>query len=154
MKNRGSTDEPSAPQSGGDKDKQISLADIRKVTRDSYNLANKMGTLLSEKYDFDSLEKIRIAYSLAFEHHYQPVDEVLADPALDALSAVRNVIIHAGGCADEEYCDRMKSVPGIPALKPTQRLELDGEWVVKLITPVFTLGCRLLTNVSKWIKNH
>jgi hypothetical protein len=136
------------------KDKQISLPDIHKVTKGDFNLANKMGTLLREKYEFDSLEKIRVAYSLAFAEHSHDIDDVLADSSLDALSAVRNLIAHNAGYANQEYLDRMKSVPGIPPLELKQRLELNGEWVVNLIGPIRRLGYALLTNVTRWIKNH
>ena len=48
--------------------KQIPVDAIRSITDGSFDLSNKMGSLLRLKYDFSNLGEARAAYSSAFWH--------------------------------------------------------------------------------------
>jgi hypothetical protein len=80
-------------------DMMISIKRIHDITNGKYDLALKMGDLLKSRVAFTRLWDIRRAYSRAFdaakldEGVVAGVDGALADKALDALAAVRNVIV-------------------------------------------------------------
>jgi hypothetical protein len=133
-------------------DEKVSLADIHRITKGDFKLDRKMGLLLRENFEFDSLEKIRVAYSRAFGKESGAVDEVLSDPALDRLSSVRNLIAHRAGFCDHEYCARLRYVPGLPSAKPGERVSLDGKMIAQMMNEVVSLGARLLSNVTNWVR--
>lgn len=136
----------------------VTLGMICKVTKGSYNLSDKMGTLLIEagRVQFTSLEAIREAYSLAFSENGRrartdKIDTTLAAKELDALSAVRNLIVHKAGKADSMYLDDRKSAPSAPKLEENEKLQLDGEVCQSLIMPVLKLSVDLINAVDIWL---
>ena len=139
-------------------EKQISLAELQKVSGGTFNLAEHMGDLLRDGYKFTTLSGIRAAYRAAFsekEKRARPenIDLILADKSLDALSAVRNLIVHKAGVADSAYLDDTKSAPSAPHLKIGQKLNLGAMDVCNLISPVVNHSVALMRAVDKWIEN-
>jgi hypothetical protein len=130
----------------------VSLNDIHEITGGSLNLGVHMGDLLRKSYDFDSLDSIRLAYSAAFSKRSADIDQILSDPALDRLSAVRNVIAHGAGRCDQDYEKKQAFLHNLPPLTLGERLELVGDQVVDLISPVSKVSTDLITKVSEWIK--
>jgi hypothetical protein len=166
MKSKAATNKDSADQSGQDMSRQekemtIPIVKIHNVTKGKYDLRAQMGTLLKSKIEFTRLSSIRRAYSLAFDQEkldanmVNSIDSALADGALDALSAVRNLIMHNAGKADGKYDERRKAASDagilIPALSVGQRLQLDGEIVKSLTTPVVECCMKIITSVDAWI---
>ena len=75
-----------------------------------------MGTVQREQLELDSLKGIREAYSRAFDKPFEKdIDESLADRDLDTLQAVRNLLVHRAGIADQKYLDRKDKFPGCRA---------------------------------------
>jgi hypothetical protein len=70
-----------------------------------YNLSNKLGTVLINKFDFNSLSGIKGAYSSAFPKS-TTIKNSLANKALIKVEAKRNVIAHRSGLIDAEYCKK------------------------------------------------
>lgn len=128
--------------------KIISLDDI---SRYEFNVANKMGTILRTKFDFASLAGIREAYSSAFNERSAQIDTALADESLDALSTVRNLIVHRDGQADAEYVKKTKFLKSIPTVEIGQHLFLPGDVVVGLLKPAISAANRLLIAVDEWL---
>src|SRR3954468_982458 len=86
-----------------DKRVHLNLLEMHK-----YDVTRNMGTILRQRYGFDSLRGIREAYSCAFSRKYNEIDRALLDDALDILSTLRNVIVHRASIADREYERRLK----------------------------------------------
>jgi hypothetical protein len=134
-----------------DRDKSVSLSELEKF---KYDLSQHMGTILKRKYNFDRLEEIREAYVAAFEGDGNEVIDVLKHPSLDALSAVRNVIVHNGGIVDEDFLQKTQYLPE-QILKPLgEFILLDGLIVASLVRPFMTNGWNLIGAVDNWLKRH
>jgi hypothetical protein len=127
---------------------------LSQVERYKYNISDKMGTILSEKFKFDRLDGIREAYSLAFCNAADEVDAALTDRALDALSQTRNLIVHRAGLVDRRYYDQTKKLPlalkgeiGAPIL-------LDGEVIKALVEAGIDRCNHLIVAVDDWLGKH
>jgi hypothetical protein len=138
--------------------KEFALADVRRLTDQSYDLSKCLGKLLRTRFKFISLKGIRKAYSVAFSEKIRArptgtkaIDAALSDKSLDALSVVRNVIVHSGGTADQCYETDCKGVPLAPQLKRGEKLELDGELCVAILDQTMDCCKNLLTAVDDWL---
>jgi hypothetical protein len=138
--------------------KQVTVGIMCKITRGKYDLADKMGQLLAEakRVQFVALESIRESYSLAFSEkvkRYRPerIDAALANTALDALSAVRNLIVHRAGVADDEYVGNQWCLPASLQLKNKDKLLLDGGKCQTLVSPVIGICVELIQAVDSWL---
>lgn len=139
-----------------DLEKSISLADISRLTRGSFDIQKQMGSILKSRFKFSSLDGIRRAYSSAFSEKEKcarsdDIDISLSDQALDALSAVRNLIVHKAGIVDAVYLDDIKSAPNAPHLAEGSRLGINGDMVCNLIQPVMTCCVNLIRSVDTWL---
>lgn len=110
-----------------------------------------MGSLLRSKFNFSSLDGIREAYASAFDTAAAEIDHALIDKSLDALSAVRNVIVHRDAIADSEYTRKTKFLSSLPTATIGQHLLLDGDIVVRLLKPAITAANQLLIAVDNWL---
>lgn len=137
----------SAPQAGTEP-KSIRLD---AVSRYDFDVANKMGTILRSKFEFSSLDGIREAYACAFDKNSAQIDRALTDKSLDALSAIRNVIVHRDACADAEYVQKTKFLSTLPKASVGQHLLLDGEIVVRLLKPSISAANQLFIAVDDWL---
>ena len=142
-----------------DPGKMIAIKAIHNATKGSYNLSQSMGDLLRGKMDFTSVQGIREAYSLAFRQRKQKkafrsmvaaVDAALSDTAIDALAAVRHVIVHKAGTVDESYRRDHRKLPAALRVKAGQ-VPLDGDNVKNLIEPVAACSVKLLTAIDGWL---
>ena len=126
---------------------------LNRVQQYQFDLRTKMGTILRDRFNFSRLEGIREAYSVAFFENSTQIDTALSNNALDALSAVRNVIVHRSAIVDLEYRERARNlhIPNAEAGKP---LLLDGETVVRLIRPALKCSTNLLSSVDDWISGN
>ena len=79
------------------------------------------------------------------------MDSALADKSLDAMSAVRNVLVHKGGIADQVYVDDRVAAPAAPALEIGEEIQLDGKVVRDLIVPFLSSCTRLISAVDAWL---
>jgi hypothetical protein len=137
-------------------DKVVSLRDIHRLTRGSYNLTGKVGDLLRDRFKFTTLQGIREAYSSAFSDkekraRTKAIDDALASKDLNTLSAVRNLIIHKARVADIEYTEKVKNAPPALRLKKGETLRLDGAICRSLIDPVVESSMKLITAVDSWL---
>jgi hypothetical protein len=139
-------------------DKSIPLGLMCKITSSDYNFSKSMGNLLveAERVKFTSLREIRKAYSLAFPDNVRRaksarIDTALANRGLDALSAVRNLIVHKAGKCDSDYIEDCKSSPTAPRLKEGETLQLDGELCQALIDRAINVGIELVNAVDSWL---
>jgi hypothetical protein len=132
-------------------DRRISLSWLQS---NNYNLSRKMGTVLKEQYHFDSLSEIRRAYSDAFPRTVPKVHSALSDKALDAISLIRNVLVHNGGIIDREYLDGVAHLPPEAIGPLNSPIKLDGPLVGEIVGPVLKIGYDLVTSVDQWLATH
>lgn len=149
------------------------LADINKVTfsetrdpdggkqiplwlleRHGYDLRGKMGTLLRERLKFDSLLGIREAYNAAFSIDGTKVTTALGHDSFDALSCVRQVLVHRAGKADAEYVRKSTPLALAPKTQLDNIIELDGQVVANIFLAVFPKVIELFTAVDDWLVEH
>jgi hypothetical protein len=144
------TSQPTRPASKDDSERSIPLSFIQ---RHNFQISDKMGTLLKPKVEFARLAGIRAAYVQAFSEDYAQIDSIIADDCLDALSVVRNLLVHKAGLADDEYVRRAQNL-SVPKLKVGTLIRLDGDTAVSLIKPVFDIGKKLVAAVDSWLEKH
>jgi hypothetical protein len=132
----------------------ITISDLTSLTRGNYELADKMGTLLRRRFRFTILEGIRAAYSEAFCKDCERIDECLSSHSLDALAALRNVVVHKAGIADSEYTKKAKAFAELPQTNELQPIVVSAELTRDLINPVIQRGSALLLAVDEWLTNN
>jgi hypothetical protein len=120
-----------------DQKKQVGLQWLQKY---GYDASKKMGTIQKERYQFDSLSGIRSAYSEAFFEDYKEIDSAINDRQLDALSVVRNNIVHNGGIIGHQYLKRRSILPPHAVGNVGDPIPIDGEFVSSLIRPAILNG--------------
>jgi hypothetical protein len=140
----------------GDGEKTVRLKLLHDLTRGTFDLSSRMGDLLKGRFNFSVLEGIRRAYSVAFDESIgapmvAAVDGALAHHAIDALSAVRNLLVHRGGVADEVYVKVSRRAHAAPRLDLGQRLQLNGETVACLIDGVVASCLDLFVAIDLWL---
>jgi hypothetical protein len=137
----------------GDSKKQISLVILQKH---DYDLRDKMGTVLKEKLGPRGLQDIRRGYRLAFSKNGKTIEDALASQSLDQLSAVRNVLVHQGGKADQDFCDRVAQVEfkHYAGIQPGAPVGLNGEIILEVIDPAIRTSVELIRTVDGWLKTH
>jgi hypothetical protein len=97
---------------------------------------------------FDSLMKMRAAYSCAFKVPSASIDDALCDQSTEALALVRNLLLHKAGIADDRYIKAAQSIPGCPQIGLRKHIPLRGDLVANLINPVIGVSMRLISAVD------
>jgi hypothetical protein len=132
---------------GEDKDKQFPLVRLQQY---NYDVSRSMGSLLRTKYRFDDLDQVREAYGDAFGNEPTIVGP-LQDQKLDALNAVRQVLVHRAGIADDKYVRDVKGKPLAPQVSAGTPLPIDGELTAALLLAGRPIGVALLKAVDDWL---
>ena len=128
----------------------LKMVPLAELIRHEYEIRGKMGSVPRARQRFDHLAGIREAYRLAFFKNFEQVDAALTDDVIDALNAVRNLIVHRAGVVDETYEKRSRHLD-IPKAPIGQPIFLDGEIVAKLMESVISSSLHLLVAVDEWI---
>jgi hypothetical protein len=139
---------------GTDDPKRIRLDSVYKY---DFDIAKRMGTIFLEenRYAFDRLSGIREAYKDAFSIDGDEIMKIVDDKALDAISLVRNNLVHNGGVVDEQIVRRSSDLPpSLRALSVGEQILLDGEIVGSLIKPSILKGHDLIVAVDSWLSSH
>lgn len=119
------------------------------LARHGFDLRDKLGSLLSDKFDFTGVSGIRVAYTSAFGKG-SAFDTMFNEQNLATLEATRHLIVHRAGFADEDYKRRTKD--DVPL---GQQLHLDGSRVCMLVNSSITVCCKLMREVDEWlVKNQ
>lgn len=111
------------------------------------------GTGLPRRLRSDNLHQVRKAYATAFNN--EPAIMVpLNDSKLDALNAVRQVLVHKCGKADDKYVERLQDMQGntlAPNVPKGTLLPIDGELTAKLLLAGRPLAVDVLKAVDDWL---
>jgi hypothetical protein len=137
----------------GDDPKKIRLDWLHKY---KFNLSEHMGTIFLEekRYAFDGLEGIREAYTDAFSVEHADISKIINDKALDAISLIRNNLVHNGGIIDSKYRKRSSDLPAEALGDIGTPILIDGELVAKIVAPVIKHGHDLVVAVDSWLASH
>jgi hypothetical protein len=122
---------------------------LSEILRFQYDLRNNMGSVHRRQRLFDRLSGIREAYSQAFSKDFADVDKALSPQGIDALNAVRNLIVHRSGVVDQDYERKCKYLP-VPKAELGKPILLDGEITRGLMLPVIVAAFDLLKAVDRW----
>ena len=125
--------------------------DLNLVIKYNFDVSKCMGTILKERYQFDSLGGIKKAYKMAFGSCF---DAIIDSAYLEAISVVRNNLVHNGGIIDDKYLKRKSVLPPEALGDEGCLIPLDGELSTILINPVLNLGNDLIIAVDNWLTTH
>jgi hypothetical protein len=142
---------PDPLSAGAETDKRLNLSSLQQY---DYDLSEHMGTVLRYRYNFTVLDSIRDAYWQAFSKDNEDVCGAIMDESLDAIAAVRNVIVHKAGIVDQEFINKTKRSLRLSAVTSKQRLAIDGPLVQYLVEPVISQSVKLTQAVDKWLVDH
>jgi hypothetical protein len=130
----------------GPKEVALRLALSNKLLRTADNITPKelhqlefdprtnFGSSMRElgRVSFQRLSHIARFYSIAFEHDFSRMFTDLEDGYLQALSSLRNVLIHKAGRADKDFVAQVQRFTDLREIKPGDLIQLNGELVWKL----------------------
>jgi hypothetical protein len=141
-----------AVKTSGDQDRKF---DLNLVAKHDYNLRNCMGTIFrsERRFEFTRLSSAREAYMKAFSEKSSKVDAAITSTSFDALSAVRNVLLHKAGVVDDQYVQQQKYL-AIPKAAKGERVKLDGQNISDLIKPAISSSKSLMIAVDDWITDN
>lgn len=71
----------------------------------NYNVTNKLGSILANKFDFSSVYGIKDAYLCAFPRS-ATIKKALENKELVQLEARRHIIVHKAGVIDDTFCKK------------------------------------------------
>jgi hypothetical protein len=136
----------------GDQDKKF---DLNLVAKHDFDLRAHMGTIFrsERRFEFTRLSGAREAYMRAFSEKSSRVDAAILNKSMDALSAVRNVLLHRAGEADDEYVRQQKFLP-IPKAAKGEKVKLDGQSTSELVKAAIASSRSLMIAVDDWIRNN
>jgi hypothetical protein len=117
------------------------------------NARTHYGTFLKElgRVSFLKLGKIESYYKTAFGKNASGLFKTIESGYIFALAAFRNVLIHSGVRADEDFVTAIKDFTEFRHINEGDPIELDGEQVRKLSDSAIALGGALLAHVDELI---
>lgn len=124
---------------------------LSRLTEHRYDVATKMGSVLKGRYEFSKLDSLRDAYWEAFESRGGVIKSCIMSQCVDALHAVRNVIVHNAGAVDRVSRRQIRQIPGLGDIECEERIPVDGTFVDRLVTPVLFVSVALIGAVDEWI---
>jgi hypothetical protein len=89
----------------------------------------------------------------AFAEKSSRVDAAIGNKSIDAISAVRNLLLHKAGEADDEYIRQQQSL-SIPKAAKGEKIILNGQNTSDLIKPAIASSRSLMIAVDDWINEN
>lgn len=128
--------------------------DVAYLAKYRYDLSGRMGTILKNRFKSRLLREIRDAYASAFHVDYKKIDASLNSRDLDALEAMRNVLVHRAGLVDDMFVRRVENIPHLSGFKEGDPLLVDGALVASTVNSVVSSCIDLIKAVDEWLVNH
>ncbi|MEE8171124.1 MAG: hypothetical protein V3T70_11315, partial [Phycisphaerae bacterium] len=121
---------------------------IEMLAKHNFDIRNRLGTVLADKFDFTGMDGIRRAYRSAFAQNASELGFLdVAD--LDQLQSYRNLIVHRGGIADEAFTKRTAT-----SLAVGDRVVLSGDLVAAFVESAVRSGVELLKFADCWLMSN
>ena len=133
--------------------KNLKSAPLSEIIRREFDIKASMGSVLRTRQRFDHLAGIREAYGLAFHKKSDEIDKWVKHDGIDALNAVRNLLVHRSGVADATYARKEKYLK-IPRTEIGARILLDGQIVSEFLRMSAVVSANLLLAVDKWVTEN
>jgi hypothetical protein len=129
--------------------------DLNLVAKHRFDLRLCMGTIFrsERRFEFTRLSSAREAYMKAFSEKSSKVDAAILSNSIEALSVVRNILLHKAGVADDEYVKQQRYL-SIPKAPKGQPIQLDGQNTSDLIKPAIASSKSLMIAVDDWITDN
>jgi hypothetical protein len=126
------------------------------LQKHKFDLRGVMGRVLREtkKVNLDSLKGLDEAYRAAFGNEISSALKGASRDQLGWLEAVRNVLAHRGGRADDRFLERVKRHPVYKDLKDGDEVPIDGRTVSEFGTAVVRSATSLHRYVDKWLTDN
>lgn len=150
---KGGDEAPSSDDDTLDDKDGIRSVPLPELIRHEFKIEKRMGSVLKTRRRFDHLPGIREAYALAFFKKSDAIDDLLKYDGLDALNAVRNLLVHRAGVVDYAY-ERKAKYLAIPQAPVGSTIFLDGEIIKDMITSIIILSMKLVVEVDAWIDEN
>lgn len=111
------------------------------------------GTYLRKKHQatFGRKESIVLAYERAFPMLRTPLDSLWASTDLNAVMAVRHLLVHRAGIVDDKFVEQIGAHPLFSSLEVNKPLTLTGDHVHALIPQAIKSSFELLHLVDGWL---
>lgn len=113
-----------------------------------FDLNTNIGTLLRNEWDFARRDETEDAYRKAFRRNDNEIEEILRDQLLGWLVATRNVLVHNGGSADDEFIKLVKQHPILNQSEKGKPIPMDGNLAGELSAAAISQGLKLLAFVD------
>jgi hypothetical protein len=126
---------------------------LNEILRHRFKIEDKMGTVLRTQRRFDHLVGIKEAYAIAFHKKAERIDEPLQHEGIEALNALRNLIVHRSGIVDQTYAKKAAAL-GIPTAPIGSAIALDGQIVRDLMVNAIVPSYELMVAVDDWIREN
>ncbi len=112
------------------------------------------GPAKRESLSYRNISTIRDAYWIAFNIDHASIDRVLRFNKIDALFALRNIIVHKSGYVDKLFLYRVDGLRMFSHARDGSHLQLNFDLLKNLVRPVLIHGFKLISEVSKWVVEH
>jgi len=113
------------------------------LAKHGYNISGKLGSVLSFKFDFTSVNGIKEAYSSAFPKSAN-IKDALDNKGIVGLEATRSVVVHNAGVVDEDFCKKVNASKS----EIGKRLQLNSHKLCDYGDSSIHVGLRVMTAVS------
>jgi hypothetical protein len=107
--------------------------------------------------NFSSLAGSRGQYSVAFCRDSSDIDAAMSSYDLDALTLVRNLLVHKNGVPDEMFRGQAKGIPildPLVALPPHRKISIEGQFVSSLLTSSLRAVKSVVLSVDQWLQRN
>lgn len=133
---------------------ELRISELAAQLTQNPETVNKFSSKGKER--FTSLSKIREAYSRAVDIDSTDLDAALASDKLDALSLIRNLIVHDAGNVDRDFENRAKY--NTTLLKYWQpgglTVDITGGMTGDIASGALSVAVDAIQAVDIWIQNH
>jgi hypothetical protein len=128
------------------------------LSRYGFNVSNRLGDLLEDRFDFTSVRGTCNAYRAIFGKDLDLAKLVRRKYCLkhrrranqlERLEAIRHVVVHRGGVVDERFVERFGGTQKSGDLLRLEALEFET-----VVNSTIVSGCRLLHSVDMWLTKN
>lgn|GEM_PF-3290138 len=123
--------------------------DLNLLFKHDFNLAQKMGSILKERYHFSNENGIMTAFADCLIYKPGQKKQITRNEALYQIEQKRHLIQHSGGIVDEDYRKKTHS-----ALRVGERLRLTAKDLDDALIEITSAGFALLDRTDTWLENQ
>jgi hypothetical protein len=118
--------------------------------------SSDIGTSLRDKgkVKFQTVWQIRNAYASAFCDDFATVRDTLMNQSVEHLAAVRNILVHKAGIADQKFLEAITGCPHFAGLLEESSINLNGAIVSDLVSVAANQSVALISAVDEWLKQQ